>query len=68
MTTTREPTNDDLNAAVRGLGMRRMNEEELRALHLSHATGDFKHLFASKVIAQAALDIGADKGFHIQDW
>ncbi len=43
-------TNDDLWAAIRGLGMARMTREELAALATEHAPNP---LFASQVIARA---------------
>jgi hypothetical protein len=58
MTTNRPITNADLWAAIRGLGMGRMDKDELLKLAADHAD---KPLFASQVIAEAARQVAATR-------
>ena len=52
----REITNEDLWAAVRGLGMARMTGEELEKLAREHQDN---RVFASQVIAKAAWQMAS---------
>lgn len=51
--------NDDIGAAVRGLGMFRKSIDELIALYNEYKDGS---VFASKVIAEAAKQVALAKG------
>lgn len=61
-TPARKPDNSDLWAAIRGLGMYRMDKEELEALIKEHGGNP---LFASQVIAEAARQVIASRHFGI---
>jgi hypothetical protein len=56
--TERAIDNSDLWAAIRGLRMYRMSRDELIELHDEHCNSP---LFASRVIAEAALQVACTK-------
>jgi len=57
----RDPTQDDMNSAARGLRMNAMSVAELRALVEIH---EFKPLFADRAIEKAARQILSVKTFN----
>lgn len=58
-------TQDDINAAIKGCQLTRKSSQELADLRVRHAYGEFKDMFASRVIVAAIDQLSTASSLHI---
>lgn len=56
----RDVLQSDIDSAIRGCRLNRKSSAQLDAMRKSHSEGDFRELFASKVIVAAIDQINAE--------